>query len=274
MDTTTTTVPAGFTTAERDAIMHAHRDISQTYNGWFVTWCSCGDGFRGIDPETADYLHNVHQASVAGEPVGSADEADAAGARTVTWDPEPWANGHGSRIASLDLAEEGGEGGERFTFSPRPSYTRHTPPDSRPVRPIVLRDGSPASTSGKAAARRETPPPAVPYVAEGPATAAASRPVTADGEAYAEAVEARGVELSAYVSPEDGAVVVHIDTAEATGRVRVNVNDAPVWDADPEEGPSLITRDSDDFPAWLAPGYVLDAADVEWIARAAGIDLR
>lgn len=34
----------------------------------------------------------------------------------------------------------------------------------------------------------------------------------------------------------DGAWVVQIDTAESTGRVRVNVNDAAVWDQDPETG--------------------------------------
>jgi hypothetical protein len=32
----------------------------------------------------------------------------------------------------------------------------------------------------------------------------------------------------------DGAIVVQIDTAEGTGHLRVNVNDAPVFDQDPE----------------------------------------
>lgn len=43
------------------------------------------------------------------------------------------------------------------------------------------------------------------------------------------------VNLSAFIGT-DGALVVQVDTGADTGRVRVNVNDAPVWDADPETG--------------------------------------
>jgi hypothetical protein len=32
---------------------------------------------------------------------------------------------------------------------------------------------------------------------------------------------------------DDGVPVVQIDTNEDTGRIRVNINDAPVWDGDP-----------------------------------------
>jgi hypothetical protein len=59
-----------------------------------------------------------------------------------------------------------------------------------------------------------------------------------DERATAAAVEARGVVVGVYVSPDDDAVVVQVDTGDdgrETGRVRVNVNDAAVWDADPEE---------------------------------------
>jgi hypothetical protein len=36
---------------------------------------------------------------------------------------------------------------------------------------------------------------------------------------------------------EDGALVIQVDTNGSDGRVRINLNDAPVWDGDPEVGP-------------------------------------
>lgn len=38
--------------------------------------------------------------------------------------------------------------------------------------------------------------------------------------------------MGAEGSPE--AIVVQIDTGEATGRIRVNLNDAPIWDGNPD----------------------------------------
>lgn len=37
----------------------------------------------------------------------------------------------------------------------------------------------------------------------------------------------------------DGAVVVQIDTDEGAGHIRVNVNDAPIFDQDPELPPRI-----------------------------------
>ncbi|OCI32876.1 hypothetical protein OERS_04680 [Oerskovia enterophila] len=39
--------------------------------------------------------------------------------------------------------------------------------------------------------------------------------------------------LSTYVG-DDGVPVVQLDTNATTGRVRINLNDIPVWDGDPE----------------------------------------
>ena len=53
-----------------------------------------------------------------------------------------------------------------------------------------------------------------------------------------ELLEWRNVELTVWTGA-DGAVVFQIDTTEDTGHIRVNVNDAPVFDQDPNE-PSRI----------------------------------
>ena len=51
-------------------------------------------------------------------------------------------------------------------------------------------------------------------------------------------------EVSMYRSDMDGTLVVQVDTDAAVGRIRVNLNDGPVWDGDPEadEGPESLAR--------------------------------
>ena len=46
------------------------------------------------------------------------------------------------------------------------------------------------------------------------------------------------VEVAIYRSPDDGAFVVEVDTQEATGDVRVYLNDGQLYAGDPEEPPS------------------------------------
>lgn len=46
--------------------------------------------------------------------------------------------------------------------------------------------------------------------------------------------EERNVEVGLWPADDDEAIVVQVDTGEWTKRLRVNVNDAPVWDGDPE----------------------------------------
>ena len=50
---------------------------------------------------------------------------------------------------------------------------------------------------------------------------------------------------------DDGVPVIQVDTLEDTGRVRVNVNDAPVFDADPETniGPMPSSHDCQRYAA-------------------------
>lgn len=43
------------------------------------------------------------------------------------------------------------------------------------------------------------------------------------------------LEVDVHRSPDDGVLVVQIDTELDTGRVRVNVNDSAIFDRDPEE---------------------------------------
>jgi len=50
------------------------------------------------------------------------------------------------------------------------------------------------------------------------------------------------VETTIYRSDIDGAVVIEIDTQPETGHVRVNLNDSPIWDRDPEEIPATATE--------------------------------
>lgn len=40
----------------------------------------------------------------------------------------------------------------------------------------------------------------------------------------------------------DGVPVVQIDTPEKIGRVRINLNDAVLWDGDPETGQQYLTK--------------------------------
>jgi hypothetical protein len=42
------------------------------------------------------------------------------------------------------------------------------------------------------------------------------------------------LEVLTWVSDDDGALVVQIDTSANAGRVRVNINDGAIWDGDPE----------------------------------------
>lgn len=43
-----------------------------------------------------------------------------------------------------------------------------------------------------------------------------------------------GIRLSVYFGERDGVPVVQLDTDDEAGRFRINVNDAPVWDGDPD----------------------------------------
>lgn len=44
-----------------------------------------------------------------------------------------------------------------------------------------------------------------------------------------------GLAFDVYQSPEDGAIVVHVETDNVSGPIRIRVNDGPaVFDADPE----------------------------------------
>lgn len=47
------------------------------------------------------------------------------------------------------------------------------------------------------------------------------------------------VEVTAYSSTIDGAVVLEVDTFDSGDRIRVNVNDGTVFDADPEKGTAI-----------------------------------
>lgn len=49
------------------------------------------------------------------------------------------------------------------------------------------------------------------------------------------------IDVTIYRSPQDGALVVEIDTQVEAGRVRVNLNDGVLFDADPEVESSLFT---------------------------------
>lgn len=77
-------------------------------------------------------------------------------------------------------------------------------------------------------------------------------PVT-DGPVSA-AADARSAELLNLTVDlfrgDDGAAVVQVDTEPGTGRVRVNVNDAPVFDADPETG---VTPDDSELSTTASP---------------------
>lgn len=44
--------------------------------------------------------------------------------------------------------------------------------------------------------------------------------------------ECLGFIVSAYVSDMDGTTVLQVDTSDG-GRIRINLNDAPIWDGDP-----------------------------------------
>lgn len=51
-------------------------------------------------------------------------------------------------------------------------------------------------------------------------------------------------ELTTYTSQIDGAAVAEIATHQVTGRVRIYLNEAPIWDADPEtDDPAGHDRD-------------------------------
>jgi hypothetical protein len=42
------------------------------------------------------------------------------------------------------------------------------------------------------------------------------------------------IEVTVYRSKLDGALVVEIDTTDETGDVRINLNDAAIWEGDPD----------------------------------------
>ena len=63
-------------------------------------------------------------------------------------------------------------------------------------------------------------------------------------------------ELTTYTSQIDGAAVAEIATHQVTGRVRIYLNEAPTWDADPETNDpaghgrvALAAYDRDPTPA-------------------------
>lgn len=72
--------------------------------------------------------------------------------------------------------------------------------------------------------------------------------------------------VSMWTGEQDGVPVFQIDTASDGGRLRINVNDAPVWDADPEQGQTIADLDgTDDRADWIADGHVLDVVEVEYL---------
>lgn len=46
--------------------------------------------------------------------------------------------------------------------------------------------------------------------------------------------EQDGIEVQLWNAEHDGVRVVQIDTATGSGRIRINLNDAPIWDGDPD----------------------------------------
>lgn len=46
-------------------------------------------------------------------------------------------------------------------------------------------------------------------------------------------LDQNGVEIQQWTAEHDGVHVVQIDTPQHSGRIRVNLNDAPIWDGDP-----------------------------------------
>ncbi|WP_396908880.1 hypothetical protein [Mycolicibacterium sp.] len=42
------------------------------------------------------------------------------------------------------------------------------------------------------------------------------------------------VRVQTWTSERDGTLVVQVDTHEDTGRIRINLNDGPIWDGDPD----------------------------------------
>lgn len=48
------------------------------------------------------------------------------------------------------------------------------------------------------------------------------------------------IDVATFRSPIDGALVVQIDTNAETGRVRVNLNEAPVYDGDPDSDENAV----------------------------------
>lgn len=78
--------------------------------------------------------------------------------------------------------------------------------------------------------------------------------VTLPDDAKARQRIGKAIELDAYVSAHDGAIVVHIDTAIDARHLRVNVNDGVVFDGDPES--PTLTREQrilGEIEALLAP---------------------
>ena len=68
--------------------------------------------------------------------------------------------------------------------------------------------------------------------------------------------ETGAIDVSTFAG-DDGATVVQIDTAENTGRVRVNVNDGTVFDADPEISRNGVLLTRDQLESW-ADGPITD----------------
>lgn len=63
-----------------------------------------------------------------------------------------------------------------------------------------------------------------------------------------------GINAKVWRSDLDDVPVVQIDTEGSMGRLRVNLNDAPIWDGDPEKGDDVIR---------LAAMYFLHSEDPE-----------
>lgn len=54
------------------------------------------------------------------------------------------------------------------------------------------------------------------------------------------------LELGVHRSPIDGALIVQLDTSEDTGPLRVLLNEAVIWNRDPEEQPAAAPEIAED----------------------------
>ena len=78
-----------------------------------------------------------------------------------------------------------------------------------------------------------------------------------------------GVRVSTYRGESDGVPVVQVDTDDNASRVRINVNDAPVWDASPEAGLSAEVAAAALSLAMLALNTLLHPQGTDEVGHAA-----